>query len=221
MNWKICVPQELKNIYHYCRIKQKFPQLRIDGGTRLELDDLDSYSFGKRVTILSSLIGSGCSIGSYSYIGMGTLVISSKKTPVTIGKYCSCGPGISFHTTDHPTDLPSTSHFPFVFANDMKTSLELTPASPITVENDVWIGSGAVITRGVTVGHGAVIGANAVVTKNVEPYSIVGGVPAKLIRKRFSNGKIAELLKTKWWDWTEEEIAGARDWFKEKVERSE
>ena len=76
----------------------------------------------------------------------------------------------------------------------------------IVIGNDVWIGYEAVILAGVTIGDGAVIGARAVVTKDIPPYTIVGGVPAKPIRKRFSQETIDLLLKIKWWNWPEERI---------------
>lgn len=72
--------------------------------------------------------------------------------------------------------------------------------------NDVWIGYEAVILSGVTIGDGAIIGSRAVVTKDVSPYTIVGGVPAKPIRRRFDNKTITKLLKLEWWDWSEERI---------------
>ena len=77
----------------------------------------------------------------------------------------------------------------------------------IVIGNDVWIGYEAVILSGVTIGDGAIIGTRAVVTKDVPPYTIVGGVPAKSIRKRFDEKVIEALLKIKWWDWTEEKVA--------------
>lgn len=77
----------------------------------------------------------------------------------------------------------------------------------IIIGNDVWIGYEAVIMAGVTVGDGAIIGTRAVVTKDVPPYTIVGGVPAKPIRKRFDNETLDELLRIRWWDWPEEKIA--------------
>lgn len=77
----------------------------------------------------------------------------------------------------------------------------------IVVGNDVWIGYEAVILAGVTIGDGAIIGARAVVTKDVPPYTIVGGVPAKQIRKRFNEETIDTLLKLKWWDWSKERIS--------------
>lgn len=77
----------------------------------------------------------------------------------------------------------------------------------IVIGNDVWIGYEAVILAGVTIGDGAIIGTRAVVTKDVPPYTIVGGIPAKSIRKRFDDKIINELLRMKWWDWSEEKIA--------------
>lgn len=77
----------------------------------------------------------------------------------------------------------------------------------IVIGSDVWIGYEAVIFAGVTIGDGAIIGTRAVVTKDVPPYTIVGGVPAKPIRKRFSDETISALLTTRWWDWSEEKIA--------------
>lgn len=77
----------------------------------------------------------------------------------------------------------------------------------IIIGNDVWIGFEAVILAGVTVGDGAVIGTRAVVTKDVPPYTIVGGVPAKPMKKRFDEDTISDLLCTKWWDWPNEKIA--------------
>ena len=76
----------------------------------------------------------------------------------------------------------------------------------IVIGNDVWIGFEAVILSGVTIGDGAIIGTRAVVTKDVPPYTIVGGVPAKPIRKRFSDDVISQLLKIQWWNWSENRI---------------
>ena len=84
----------------------------------------------------------------------------------------------------------------------------------IVIGNDVWIGYEAVIMSGVTIGDGAIIGTRAVVTKDVPPYTIVGGVPAKQIRKRFPEEIISELLKLKWWDWTFKKISQNMEFIK-------
>ena len=82
-------------------------------------------------------------------------------------------------------------------------------AKPVTIGHDVWIGHGAVIMPGITIGHGAVIGANAVVTRDVEPYMVVAGVPAKVLRPRFDPSVVERLLVLQWWDWTEDRIFSA------------
>jgi virginiamycin A acetyltransferase len=128
-----------------------------------------------------------------------------------IGKFCSiaCGAKFLFNGANHTLNSLSTYPFP-VMANEWDLQVPVTDAwdnkGDIIVGNDVWIGFEAVIMAGVTIGDGAIIGSRAVVTKDVEPYSIVGGIPAKLIRKRFTDSKIAELLELKWWNWDEEKI---------------
>lgn len=105
----------------------------------------------------------------------------------------------------------STYPFPIFFEEWGLDVKDITSAwdnkGDIVIGNDVWIGYEAVIMAGVTIGDGAIIGARAVVTKDVPPYTIVGGVPAKQIRKRFSDETISELLKVKWWDWPIEKIS--------------
>lgn len=132
---------------------------------------------------------------------------------LVIGKFCSiaCGAKFLFNSANHALGSLSTYTFPLFF-EEWGTDVEnLTAAwdnrGDIVVGNDVWIGYEAVILAGVTIGDGAVIGARAVVTKDVPPYTIVGGVPARPIRKRFSDENIARLLELKWWDWPEERIA--------------
>ena len=126
-----------------------------------------------------------------------------------IGNYCSIGSGAVFMMAGnqgHRSDWVST--FPFFYqANIFKHSRNPYQKSGDTViGHDVWIGSEAMIMAGVTIGSGAIIGSRAVVTKNVEPYAIVGGNPAKVIKFRFEKEEIKRLLKLKWWDWSEQEV---------------
>ena len=129
-----------------------------------------------------------------------------------IGKYCSIGSGAVFMMAGnqgHSMEWVST--FPFYYqANIFKHSKNAFKKSGDThIGHDVWVGSEAMLMAGVTVGSGAVIAARAVVTKDVPPYTIVGGNPAQVIRKRFDEPTIAKLLALKWWDWTEEEVKSA------------
>ena len=130
-----------------------------------------------------------------------------------IGKFCSiaCGAKFLFNSANHAKTSLSTYPFPLFFEEWELDKNNVTESwdnkGNIVIGNDVWIGFEAVILAGVTIGDGAIIGTRAVVTKDVPPYTIVGGVPAKPIRKRFDNATISELLKIKWWDWSEEKIA--------------
>ena len=130
-----------------------------------------------------------------------------------IGKFCSiaCGAKFLFNSANHTMSSLSTYPFPLFFDDWELEKNNVSEAwdnkGDIIVGNDVWIGYEAVILAGVTIGDGAIIGTRAVVTKDVLPYTIVGGVPAKPNRKRFDDETIAELLKLKWWDWTEEKIS--------------
>lgn len=130
-----------------------------------------------------------------------------------IGKFCSiaCGAKFLFNSANHTMASLSTYPFPLFFEEWELEKKNVTEAwdnkGDIIIGNDVWIGYEAVILAGVTIGDGAIIGTRAVVTKDVPPYSIVGGVPAKSIRKRFDDETIVELLRLKWWDWSEEKIA--------------
>ena len=129
-----------------------------------------------------------------------------------IGKFCSiaCGAKFIFNCANHTLKSLSTYTFPLFFEEWDLPKSEVSTAwdnkGDIIISNDVWIGYDAVIMAGVHIGDGAIIGTRAVVTKDVEPYSIVGGVPAKEIRKRFAPDVVAKLLELKWWNWPSEKI---------------
>ena len=131
---------------------------------------------------------------------------------LTIGKFCSiaCGAKFIFNCANHTLKSLSTYTFPLFFEEWDLPKSEVSTAwdnkGDIVIGNDVWIGYDAVIMAGVHIGDGAIIGTRAVVTKDVEPYSIVGGVPAKEIRKRFAPDVVAKLLELKWWNWPSEKI---------------
>ena len=131
-----------------------------------------------------------------------------------IGKFCSiaCGAKFLFNAANHSLRSLSTYPFPIFFeewglpTDPVSISEAWDKKGDIVIGNDVWIGYEALILAGVTVGDGAIIAARAVVTKDVPPYTIVGGVPAKPIRKRFDDDTIDALEKLRWWDWDEERI---------------
>ncbi|MGD1818058.1 MAG: CatB-related O-acetyltransferase [Pleomorphochaeta sp.] len=129
-----------------------------------------------------------------------------------IGKFCSiaCGAKFIFNSANHTLSALSTYPFPIFFEEWDLDVKNITTAwdnkGNIVIGNDVWIGYDAVILSGVTIGDGAIIGTRAVVTKDVPPYTIVGGIPAKLIKKRFNDKTISQLEEIKWWDWNPNKI---------------
>jgi len=130
-----------------------------------------------------------------------------------IGKFCSiaCGTKFLFNSANHTLSSLSTYPFPLFYEEWGLKRENVADAwdnkGNIVIGNDVFIGYESVILAGVTIGDGAIIGTRAVVTKDVPPYTIVGGVPAKIIRKRYSDEVISELLHIKWWDWEKQKIA--------------
>lgn len=132
-----------------------------------------------------------------------------------IGKFCSiaCGVKFLFTSANHTRRSLSTYPFPLFFEEwglgkkDVRSAWD--NKGDIVVGNDVWIGYEAVILSGVHIGDGAIIGTRAVVTKDVPPYTVVGGVPAKEIKKRFDGETIDKLLRLQWWNWPYEKIRQA------------
>lgn len=144
-------------------------------------------------------------IGSNSYI-FHSSSIRDKRT--RIGKFCSIASQVSIGTTSHPLHHLTTSPIPYKDIRELtgglafpkEKLLDYTSSKPVTIGNDVWIGLNAVIMDGITIGDGAVIGAGAIVTKDIPPYAIAVGVPARVIKYRFDENTIRRLLQAKWWD---------------------
>lgn len=153
-------------------------------------------------------------IGAFSYLGAGNSYFHHVER---IGRFSAFGPDVIMGDSEHPTDS-LTPHPMFGWKFDdwsddlledknfvqslrLKLNGMVKKTEKIVVGNDVWIGRGAVISRGVKIGDGAIIAAKAVVTKDVSPYTIVGGVPAKPIRKRFTDDIVQKLLSLKWWEY--------------------
>jgi phosphonate metabolism protein (transferase hexapeptide repeat family) len=146
-------------------------------------------------------------LGDYSYLGEGCMVADAQ-----IGKFCAIAAQVRIGAPNHPLDRPSQHRFtycPEYYTADAERDhafFRERRADRVIIGNDVWIGHAVIVMPGVTVGDGAVLAAGAVVTRDVAPYTIVGGVPAKQIRERFNRDIAAQLSGIAWWNWPAEII---------------
>lgn len=170
--------------------------------------------FEPPVRILNTVISNSGVIGAYTNIRGG--VIRNLKS---IGRFCNIAPGVTIGMGEHPLTYLSTHNFQyekgFGFGFWEEAANFKTKVAPLasgkenpSIGNDVWIGANVTILKGVTIGDGAVIGAGSVVTKNVAPYEIVGGIPAKHIKFRFDPEIIERLLAIQWWEYTLDSLEG-------------
>ncbi len=154
-----------------------------------------------------------CQMGDFTYCGDHCVIHNA-----SIGKFCSIGPNVRIAPGKHPTTEfvsthPSTFNTQPNFVKNFVSENTYINQEEVKIGSDVWVGANCLIIDGVTIGNGAIIAANSVVNKNVGDYEIVGGVPAKLIKKRFSDGDIEALLKMQWWDKSESWIQDNIDKF--------
>jgi acetyltransferase-like isoleucine patch superfamily enzyme len=163
----------------------------------------------------------GVTVGRHTYgFEKDTFFIYTEGARIDVGAFCSIGPQVKVHGGgEHVMDRAST--FPMnarLFDPDRRSRPDEFDKGPTVVGNDVWIGMGATVLAGVSIGDGAVIGARAVVTKDVEPYAIAVGNPARVIRRRFDQETCERLLALRWWDWSDSELQARRSWFIGDVE---
>lgn len=165
------------------------------------------------------VVSRACNLKSHISVGAFTVLTDSRYEGyignVDIGRYCSIAYGVNIGMFEHPVDWLSTSTRQYLSGHvNGARSVPIRPfnANPrTTIGNDVWIGTGATLIDGISIGDGAIIAAGAVVTKDVPPYAIVGGVPAKIIKYRFNEEIIAKLLELKWWQYDMADF-GDLDW---------
>ena len=143
------------------------------------------------------------SIGKYSYyVNQLNVLGGENQVPLKIGKFCSIAQGVTILLGGgHRPDWITTYPFSYIFDEFKNTPGLPATKGGVVIGNDVWIGMNTLILSGIQIGDGAIIGAHSVVTKDVEPYTIVAGNPAKVIRKRFDQETIDALLRIKWWNW--------------------
>jgi phosphonate metabolism protein (transferase hexapeptide repeat family) len=164
-------------------------------------------AFGAYTEIGAGSVVLNSSFGDYSYCGRGCDIANT-----SIGKFANIAANVRIGPTDHPMHRASLHHF--LYRSDMYWPEEAPDtaffaartARRVTIGHDVWIGHGAIIRPDVTIGHGAVIGAGAVVTRDVAPYTIVVGVPAEKLRRRFPKQVARRLTELAWWDWDHDRL---------------
>ena len=185
---RLCIPSKLQREVRLMRIR-KLIFGSVNEGKTLQSEMISSHAVLDDTTEIKEgcFIGDYVCIGKHTYIQRGSEVLSAR-----IGHFCSIGTNCHIGMFEHSVDNISTSSRLYLRMLNDKEFYNDIP-SPAQIGNDVWIGSNATVLGGVTVGDGAVIGAGAVVTKDVPPYAIVGGVPAKIIRYRFEMVKIQKL----------------------------
>lgn len=172
----------------------------------------DNVTKGKYVRVRSRFLMSNVCIGSYSYISPNSSIRNTN-----IGRFCSIGENFISGAAIHPTDRLSTSPVFYSTLNQcgfyLSKENKIKEYENVSIGHDVFIGANVIVLSGVTIGNGAIVAAGAVVTKDVPDYAVVGGIPAKIIKYRFSEDRIKKLKNISWWNWQENELKNVERYF--------
>ena len=166
----------------------------------------------EKCKVYQSHIEGRVTIGKYTSVWGPNIAILSKINSIKIGAFCSIAKNVSIQEYNHKHDSLSTYHLNSNVFNGTGID-DICSKGGIVIGNDVWVGDGSMILSGVSIGNGAVIAARSVVTKNIPPFAIVGGNPAKIIKYRFDPDEIVRIEKMKWWDWPKDKILNNRHIF--------
>ena len=198
------VPSEVRRITERERLRRRHHFAHL--GRSAEYQITPNTVFGEGCRLSDGIYIAGSFIGDYTYIETGCRISTA-----TVGRFCSIAPYTFVGLAEHPTTKFVSTHPMFYqyapsYGYDLVSQTVFDGIASTTVGNDVWIGYRAIILSGVTIGDGAVIGAGAIVTKDVPPYGIAVGNPARVIRKRFSDSVVEKLLRLQWWNWDDSKI---------------
>ena len=205
--------QWAKNNIRFFLLKKRFPNSKIYKASSIDTNS----KLGKYSVIFSNVFLQHTTVDAYSYIQSGSVL-----THTEVGKFCCIAGNVQIGLAAHPTSMVSMSPIFYDISQPLpKFLIKENKFNKIflktTIKSDVWIGQGALIKSGVQIGVGAVVGAGAVVTKDIEPYSIVGGVPAKHIRYRFEKEIREKLLTSKWWEFDQGKLTNLAPYFPDPV----
>jgi acetyltransferase-like isoleucine patch superfamily enzyme len=194
------------------RIIEEGKSLHVDSEFEIIDSNLEGYNylFGRGILAKSRL-------GLFTYVQHDSYISNAH-----IGRFCSIGPNVLVGLGEHPTEFLSTH--PLFYESSYIKDIQSLTTSPlfsshetVNIGSDVWIGANCYIKDGVTIGDGAIVGTGAVVTKDISPYSIAVGVPAAVIKRRFDDDTISELMELKWWNWEISKILENKDLFQGKL----
>jgi virginiamycin A acetyltransferase len=176
-----------------------------------------NVSAGPNCRLNECYISGKVSIGKFTSLwGPNVDVVSNTDFPVEIGSFCSIARNVSMQTYNHNHKKATTYFMGQNFFGESWTNEKISKGG-ISIGNDVWIGAHSVILGGVKIGHGAVVAANSVVSKDIPPYAIAAGSPAKIIGHRFDEDTIEKLLRLEWWNWSEDEIRTRKPFFETEL----